>query len=100
MESEISGYTRKIDELGRVGLPVGARKELDLEEKDSVVFSVDKENKALILKLHEKAAEPKCTFCGAKVSAMYLYNKGICVHCLEFIKHKTIETAKTQPGIK
>lgn len=43
-----TGMTRKIDELGRVCLPIELRNNLDIKEKDSLEIYVDKD--AIILK--------------------------------------------------
>ena len=44
-----TGIIRKVDELGRVVLPIETRKLFGIEEKDSVKILVDKKNGQIIL---------------------------------------------------
>ena len=53
-----TGIVRKVDELGRVVLPIELRRTLDLAEKDGLEIFVD--GSTIILKKYE----PACIFCG------------------------------------
>ena len=53
-----TGIVRRVDELGRIVLPIELRRTLDIAEKDSVEIYVDKDT--IILKKFRSA----CTFCG------------------------------------
>ena len=53
-----TGIVRKVDELGRVVLPIELRRNLNIEEKDSLEIYVD--GNSVILKKYE----PDCIFCG------------------------------------
>ena len=53
-----TGIVRKVDELGRVVLPMELRKTFDIKIKDAMEIYVDDE--AIILKKYE----PACIFCG------------------------------------
>jgi transcriptional pleiotropic regulator of transition state genes len=44
-----TGIIRKVDELGRVVLPIETRKLFGIEEKDSLEILVDKDNRQIIL---------------------------------------------------
>ncbi|MHC1749741.1 MAG: AbrB/MazE/SpoVT family DNA-binding domain-containing protein [Cellulosilyticaceae bacterium] len=48
-----TGIVRKVDELGRVVLPIELRRNLDINEKDSLEIFVDDEK--IILKKYEPA---------------------------------------------
>ena len=53
-----TGIVRKVDELGRIVLPIELRRTLDIAEKDAIEIYVDGES--IILKKYE----PTCIFCG------------------------------------
>ncbi len=54
-----TGIVRRIDELGRVVLPVELRRSMELEVRDSVEIYV--EGDSIILKKHSD----RCIFCGS-----------------------------------
>ena len=72
------GVTRKIDELGRVVIPMEFRKSMGIEPGDPVeIFA---ENGRIILSF--PASEKRCVSCG---SEGYLYTLGkfvVCEDCL------------------
>lgn len=79
------GIVRKVDELGRVVLPVELRRIFDIEEKDSLeIFT---ENDCIVL----KKFNPSCVFCGNTENIMQFGDKNICTECVENIKKLTIE---------
>ena len=53
-----TGIVRKVDELGRIVLPIELRRTLDIEIKDPIEIFVDDEY--ILLKKYE----PACIFCG------------------------------------
>ena len=52
-----TGIVRKVDELGRIVLPIELRRTLDIEVKDALEIYVD--GAQIILKKYE----PACIFC-------------------------------------
>ena len=54
------GVVRKIDELGRVVIPVEVRRRFGIDVKDSVEIYID-DNDSIILKKYE----PACIFCNS-----------------------------------
>jgi len=70
------GIVRKIDELGRIVLPIETRKSLDLEAKDGVEIFVEQDR--IILKKYE----PCCIFCGDADNVTYYKDKRVCRACL------------------
>jgi len=75
-----TGIVRKVDELGRVVLPIELRRTLCIAEKDALEIYVDGQN--IILKKYE----PACIFCdNAKDVAVYK-GKNICAECLTELK--------------
>ncbi|GGE19557.1 AbrB family transcriptional regulator [Marinithermofilum abyssi] len=71
-----TGIVRKVDELGRIVLPVELRRTMDIDVRDPLEIYVDGSN--VILKKYS----PSCIFCG-KVEEVRAYrNKNVCVQCL------------------
>lgn len=52
-----TGIVRKVDELGRIVLPIELRRTLGIEEKDRIEIFVDGES--IILRKYQ----PACIFC-------------------------------------
>lgn len=75
-----TGIVRKIDESGRVVIPIELRRTLDMDIGDSIGFYV--EGGQLILKKHE----PACVFCGEASKVYDFRGKKICKECLEQIR--------------
>lgn len=75
-----TGIVRKLDELGRIVLPMELRKTLDLKVKDSIEISVEKG--AIILRKFSQS----CIFCGKETKTANFKGKTVCSKCLEEIK--------------
>lgn len=71
-----TGIVRKVDELGRVVLPVELRRTLGIGEKDALEIYVDKER--IVLKKYE----PACIFCGGAENVTNFKNKLVCQDCI------------------
>ena len=54
-----TGIVRKIDELGRIGLPIEMRHTMHIEPRDSMEIFVD--GNSIILRKYEQ----ECIFCGS-----------------------------------
>lgn len=77
------GTSRKIDELGRIVLPIDIRRALGLEQGDAVDIFADKENQTITL----KKTRPACCGCGNGEKLHRLPNgQYLCAACLEQIK--------------
>lgn len=72
-----TGIVRKVDELGRIVLPIELRRTLNIDIKDSLEIYVD--NSSVILRKYE----PTCIFCGESKDVSTFKEKNICSHCLE-----------------
>ena len=72
-----TGIVRKVDELGRIVLPIELRRTLNIEEKDALEIYVD-ENAIMLRKY-----EPACIFCGSADGVTEFKGKNICEHCLK-----------------
>ena len=75
-----TGIVRKVDELGRIVLPIELRRTLDIDIKDSLEIYVD--DSRIILKKYE----PTCIFCGEGNNTVNYQDKNICKDCLEKLK--------------
>ena len=75
-----TGIVRKVDEVGRVVLPISIRQTLDINEKDSLEIFTD-ENKIILQKY-----QPACVFCTNADNIVFFNGKRICEECLQKIK--------------
>ena len=71
-----TGIVRKVDELGRVVIPIELRRTLDIAEKDALEIYVDADK--IILKKYE----PACVFCGSADNVINYKSKNVCHACL------------------
>lgn len=71
-----TGIVRKVDELGRVVIPIELRRTLGIAEKDALEIYVDGER--IILKKYE----PACIFCGNADKVSHFKGKIVCQECL------------------
>ena len=69
-----TGIVRKVDELGRIVLPIEMRRTLDIEEKDALEIYVEKKYK------------PSCIFCDTTKDIVVFKGKNICPKCLKELK--------------
>lgn len=70
-----TGIVRKVDELGRIVLPIELRRTLDIEEKNSLEIYVD--GNSVILRKYE----PTCIFCGDGEDVSIFKGKNVCAKC-------------------
>ena len=70
-----TGIVRKVDDLGRVVLPIELRRTLDIGDKDSLEIYIDGEK--IILRKYE----PACVFCGNAAGVQNFRGKNICADC-------------------
>lgn len=71
------GIVRKVDELGRIVLPIELRRKFDIEVKDSLEIYTEEDK--IILKKYE----PSCVFCGKQEGVVSFNGKNICPECIE-----------------
>lgn len=70
-----TGIVRKVDELGRIVLPIELRRTLDIAEKDALEIYVD--GNSVVLKKYQ----PACVFCGDSRDVRPFHGKNICANC-------------------
>lgn len=76
-----TGIVRKVDELGRIVLPIELRRTLDIEIKDPIEIYVDGD--FILLKKYE----PACIFCGNAKNVSSVKGKNVCADCLKELKN-------------
>lgn len=75
-----TGIVRKVDELGRIVVPMELRKTLDIKEKDPIEIFTDGDS--IILRKYTDS----CIFCGDNENAVRFEGKIICKNCLNKLK--------------
>lgn len=70
-----TGIVRRIDELGRIVVPMEFRKTLEIGQRDAIEMYVD--GNSIILKKHEEA----CVFCGETKKLVEYKGKHVCATC-------------------
>ena len=77
-----TGMVRKIDELGRIVIPIEIRNTLNIESRDALeIFT---ESDKIILSKYQ----PACLFCGNSENMLFFHGKLICHECLEQLKQQ------------
>ena len=74
-----TGIVRKVDELGRVVIPIELRRTLSIAEKDALEIFTEADT--IILKKYE----PACIFCGQAKGVKSIKGKNVCPDCLSDI---------------
>ena len=70
-----TGIIRRVDELGRVVIPIEIRNQFNIAEKDPIEIYVD--GSSIVL----KKFEPNCVFCGNTKNLLTYKDKLICDKC-------------------
>jgi AbrB family transcriptional regulator, transcriptional pleiotropic regulator of transition state genes len=77
-----TGIVRKVDELGRIVLPMELRRTMNISEKDPIEVYVD--SSTIILKKYE----PSCIFCDEAKNVTEYIGKNICDDCMRELQNK------------
>ncbi|MFW6386473.1 MAG: AbrB/MazE/SpoVT family DNA-binding domain-containing protein [Bacillota bacterium] len=72
-----TGIVRKIDDLGRMVIPIELRKTMNIDKKDPMEIFVEEDR--IILKKYE----PACIFCGSADETIEFKGRIICRECME-----------------
>ena len=70
-----TGIVRRVDELGRVVIPIEIRNQFDIAEKNPIEIYVD--GTSIVLKKFES----NCVFCGNTKNLVTYKDKFICADC-------------------
>jgi len=82
LQMKSTGIVRKVDELGRIVLPIELRRTLDIAEKDSLEIYVD--GASVVLKKYQ----PACIFCDDAKDIINFKGKNVCPSCVKEIQQK------------
>ena len=72
-----TGIVRKVDELGRVVIPIEIRNKFDIAEKDPIEIYVD--GSSIVLRKHES----NCVFCGNTKNLITYKDRLVCSKCTQ-----------------
>ena len=75
-----TGIVRKVDELGRIVLPIELRRTLDIAEKDCLEIYMDGES--IVLKKYQ----PACIFCDEADGITVFHGTNICAGCMKALR--------------
>jgi len=75
-----TGIVRKVDELGRIVIPIELRRTFDITEKDALEIYTYED--CIILKKNL----PACIFCGNTVDINVFKSKKICQNCIDEVR--------------
>lgn len=74
-----TGIVRRVDELGRIVVPIELRRSLDIGDRDTVEMYLEGEN--IIIRKYQ----PSCVFCGTTNDITLYREKMLCLECIEKI---------------
>ena len=77
-----TGIIRKVDDLGRIVLPIEIRKVMGINEKDAIEIFTDSDR--IILQKYQ----PACIFCNNADNVIYFNEKRVCTACIEKLKQQ------------
>lgn len=89
-----TGIVRKVDELGRIVLPVELRRTMDIVEKDALEIYVD--GNSIVLRKYR----PSCIFCDSTKDVRTFRGRNVCPRCLRELRERVrndINAAKSRP---
>lgn len=72
-----TGIVRRVDDLGRIVIPIELRRTLDIQDRDSLEIYVDGDK--IVLRKYE----PACIFCGNAQGIQNFHGKNVCEKCLD-----------------
>ncbi len=84
-----TGIVRKVDELGRVVIPIELRRNLGIDDRDGLEIFVEEDQ--IILKRYS----PSCIFCSNAGNIIKFNEKNVCTNCLEKLKALSVENQQT-----
>jgi len=75
-----TGIVRRVDELGRIVIPMELRRTLGIRVKDPLSISMDGE-RIIIEKFHDA-----CALCGSQDDVTVVKDRAVCARCVADIK--------------
>ncbi len=80
-----TGIVRKVDDLGRMVIPIELRKTMNIDKKDPMEIFVEEDR--IILKKYE----PACIFCSSAKQTSDFEGKIICQSCIDKMEKELIK---------
>lgn len=77
-----TGVVRKVDQLGRIVIPMELRKTIGIKEKDPLEIYTDGDS--IVLRKYE----PCCIFCGEAEGVIRYKGKNICRKCIKELRNE------------
>ncbi|MDP2234758.1 MAG: AbrB/MazE/SpoVT family DNA-binding domain-containing protein [Actinomycetota bacterium] len=77
-----TGIVRRVDDLGRIVIPMELRRTLGINVKDPMAIFVDEDR--IILQKHRDV----CAICGSPDEISAVKGRPVCADCVTAIKHK------------
>ncbi len=84
-----SGIVRKVDNLGRIVIPIEIRRAMSIDVKDPIEISIDGDT--IVLRRQQTA----CALCGSNSDMRRIGDKYICAQCAQLIRS---EFAQANPS--
>ena len=75
-----TGIVRRVDDLGRIVIPMELRRTLGIHVKDPISISVDGER--IVLERYRES----CVLCGAERDIVQVQDRPVCTACVAAIK--------------
>ena len=76
-----TGYTRDIDNVGRLVIPIDIRKAVDIKKGDKLEFFIDADS--IIIRKYS----PTCVFCKSSENLSPFKGNVLCKQCLEELQN-------------
>ena len=77
-----TGIVRKLDNLGRIVIPIELRKTMNIALKDSLEIFTEGDD--IVIRKYA----PGCIFCGEATDTTMLHDKRICANCIREIQNR------------
>ncbi len=90
-----TGIVRKVDELGRVVIPIELRRTLGIAERDALEIYTDEDR--IVLRKYEPTCT--CIFCGRADDVAPFKGRNICQRCAKELRQENAEPLKNAGGL-
>lgn len=80
-----TGIVRKVDDVGRIVVPVELRRVMGIQDGDAVQFLVDGET--VVLRRYDAG----CVFCGRQEDVQEFGGRKVCAACIAAMPHRPDE---------
>lgn len=78
---------RKLDNLGRIVLPLEIRQNLEINQGDEIDIEIMQDDEIGLRQIVLTKSINRCTFCGESDGLATLHSKHICTMCIKHLKN-------------